>query len=101
MNYDILVIKEKLANYHLREAAPGHYSNTVTAGQDKHVLYRSMIINKHIRNSVQKGQLDVGTILLLGDHSHRNISGTWRILTFIERLKNNRVLRTLRRIARV
>lgn len=48
--YDIYVVQEALANYHVRPSiAGGGYANTVTAGLDRHRLYDAFLRNRYAR----------------------------------------------------
>ena len=100
--YDIVVIKECLANYYIREKAEKEaYSNTVTAGKDAHLFYRDIIVNKHIRNDLESGSLTMGMLMAYGDYFHRSNGNTWRIVQILERLKNNKLTRVVRKVLKI
>lgn len=99
--FDLVVVKEKLANYYIRVDSHEDYANTVTAGQDDHQFYRALIVNKHLRNELETGKITIGMLMTLGDYFHRVSGNTWRMIQFIERLKNLAPLKILRRLLHV
>ncbi len=65
---DIGVVREPLANYHIRPAittASGAYGNTVTAGADKHQKYDALLRNKWLREDLQTGKFGLGTLVAI------------------------------------
>ena len=99
LKYDIKVIKKPLANYHIREVAKSvQYKNTVTAGKDLHEFYRSIIINKHIRNGLTNPTPEAGYLLMLGDYFHRLNGGIWRLNNIIDQIKQLTPIRIMRRL---
>tara|TARA_R110001599_G_scaffold353864_1_gene600863 strand:+ start:33912 stop:34817 length:906 start_codon:yes stop_codon:yes gene_type:complete len=96
--YDVIVLKENLANYHIRTNSPPRYSNTVTAGKDAHIFYRALIVNKHMRNDLQQGKLSSGQLMAYGDYFHRIGGDLWRIGQIIEKVKNMRLVKILRKV---
>lgn len=100
MKYDIVVVKENLANYHIRTNKVGDYSNTVTAGNDAHLFYRDMIVNKFIRQDIADGKLTHGMLMAYGDYFHRIGRNTWRLVQVVERLKSFAPLVWLRKVLR-
>jgi hypothetical protein len=100
MKYDVLVIKESLANYHVRTDAKKEYENTVTAQKDTHAFYRALIINKHIRDDLQSGHLTKGDLLSAGDYFHRISGTTMRVARLIDTAKALPFVSFLRKIFR-
>jgi glycosyltransferase involved in cell wall biosynthesis len=98
MKYDVIVIKEALANYHIRTNSPPKYSNTVTAGQDAHLFYRALITNRHMRNDIEAGRLTAGTLLAWGDYFYRVGGGLWRIARVIDKVKSIPPLNLIRKL---
>jgi len=96
--FDVLVLRKPLANYHVRTQAMSAYENTVTAGQDQHQFYRSLIINKHIRNDLESGASSLGHLLMYGDYFFRTSGGVWRINNLLDRLKNLALVRWCRNV---
>jgi len=52
LNYDILVVPEPMAFYHHRLDATGALGNTVIAGQNDHLTYRNLLLNKWLRDDL-------------------------------------------------
>lgn len=98
MKYDVVVIKENLANYYVRTNAKPAYNNTVTAGQDAHIFHRALIVNKHMREDIEQGRLTKGALLANGDYFYRIGSGLWRISNIFDKLKTLPFIRSIRRI---
>ncbi len=99
--YDLIVVQQNLANYHIRVDGHTKYANTVTAGKDKHLFYRDLIVNKHIRKDLESGRVTMGQLMAFGDYFHRLGNNTWRLVQVVERLKNFAPLKVLRRLLRV
>lgn len=100
MKYDVIVVKEALANYHIRTNSPPKYSNTVTAGKDAHVFYRALITNKHMRKDIEEGRLTAGTLFAYGDYFHRLGGNLWRIGQVIDKVKSLGPIQLIRKILR-
>jgi len=100
MQFDIIVIKETLANYYIRTNSPPKYSNTVTVGKDAHLFHRSLIINKHIRNDLQSGKITQGMLLAYGDYFLRIGHNLWRFNQFLEKIKSLPFVGLLRKLVK-
>jgi hypothetical protein len=100
MKFDVAVINEALANYHVRTKAERNYENTVTAESHAHQFHRALVVNRQIRNDLENGRLTQGSLLLLGDYFYRTSSGTARIGRIIDRLKGIPLVSRLRRLFR-
>jgi glycosyltransferase involved in cell wall biosynthesis len=98
MKYDVIVVKECLANYHIRVKSPPKYSNTVTVGQDAHVFYRALITNKHMRDDIEAGRLSAGILFAYGDYFHRVSGNLWRIARVIDKVKSIFPLNLIRKL---
>lgn len=98
MKYDVVVVKELLANYHIRTNAPPKYSNTVTAGKDAHLFYRALITNKHMRNDIEAGRITAGMLFAYGDYFYRVSGNLWRIAQVIDKLKSITPLNLIRKL---
>ncbi|MAO60767.1 MAG: glycosyl transferase family 2 [Alcanivorax sp.] len=99
--FDLIVVKDRLANYHIRVEESSNYANTVTAGRDRHLFHRDLIVNKHLRNDLEEGRVSMGMLMAWGDYFHRLGGNTWRLVQVVERLKNVAPLRAIRRVLRV
>lgn len=99
--FDVIVIKERLANYHIRVDGHEDYANTVTAKQEEHLFHRDLIVNKHIRADLESGRLSMGMLLAWGDYFHRINNNTWRLVQLTERLKHSRPLKFARKLFRI
>lgn len=97
MKYDVLIINENLANYHVRTNSAPVYANTVTAGKDAHQFYRALVVNKHIRKDLENGKLTPGILLAYGDYFYRASGAAWRLVRIIDRLKELPVISHVRR----
>ncbi|MFP1683080.1 glycosyltransferase family 2 protein [Alloalcanivorax sp. C16-1] len=99
--FDVIVVKDRLANYHIRVEGNADYANTVTAGRDRHLFYRDLIVNKHLRADLEAGRVSMGMLMAWGDYFHRLGGNTWRLVQVVERLKSVAPLRALRKVLRV
>jgi len=98
MRYDVIVVKECLANYHIRTNSPPKYSNTVTAGQDSHLFYRALITNKHMRTDIEAGHLTAGLLFAYGDYFHRVGGDLWRLGRVLDKIKNLPPIKLIRKL---
>lgn len=96
--FDVVVIREKLANYHIRTDSERSYENSVTAGKSDHLFYRSLIVNKHIRKDMQSGKFSIGMLLAQGDFFHRTSGNLVRIGTLLDKMKELPVIKQLRKL---
>lgn len=79
--YDVCVVQRPLANYHIRPAlAGGDYSNTVTAGLDRHRLYDTRVRNRYAR----EGANPTLALLLQAYASSARGGGALRLLDRID-----------------
>lgn len=99
--FDVLVLKKYLANYHIRIDESGVYANTVTAAQDRHLMYRALIVNKYVRKDLEADRISMGELMAFGDYFHRMNENTWRLVQIVERLKKIRPLKFIRRVLRI
>ena len=66
-HFEIEVIPESLANYHIRPSTKsGIYSNTVIGGQDLHLKFDTRLRNGLLRDDMKKGRPGLGFIVNLG-----------------------------------
>lgn len=65
--FEIAVLPEHLANYHLRSASQGGYGNTVTAGIDNHRVFGNMVRNELIRKDFVSGKFGLGHLVALAN----------------------------------
>lgn len=98
--FDILVVQEELANYHIRTNQSGSYGNTVTQGKDKHRFYRSLIVNKHIREDIEKGNISISHLLSLGEATHEITANTWVMARIANKLIGSKFLSPIKRLFR-
>ena len=63
--YDVGVIEEPLANYHLRTSARGAYANTWTPTDDRHAATRARLLNEWLRSDLRNGRIGLGTLVAL------------------------------------
>jgi glycosyltransferase involved in cell wall biosynthesis len=97
--YDVIVIRENLAEYHVRTHGSSEFANTVTANWDKHEFYRTMLINKHMRKDLDSGRLSLGMLLGYGDYFHHISGNLSRLGVLLDKLKRlplvNRIRKSL------
>lgn len=63
--FEIAVLPEHLANYHLRSASTDAYGNTVTAGIDHHITVGAAIKNEMVRQDLASGKFGLGYLIAL------------------------------------
>lgn len=63
--YDIDVVPMTLAFWHQRPSAQGIYGNSVHHGHDLHMLYRSRLANRWLRESLRRGTTDFGELFTM------------------------------------
>lgn len=64
LHYEIGLIPQLLANYHHRPPTDKTiYGNTVTAQQDKHIFYDTLLRNRWLRHDMQEGKPGLGYLL--------------------------------------
>jgi glycosyltransferase involved in cell wall biosynthesis len=63
--FEIAVLPEHLANYHLRSKLADIYGNTVTAGIDTHILVAAALRNDLIRQDLASGKFGIGYLVAL------------------------------------
>jgi len=86
--FDIRVIRENLAFYHVRLDAVGHFANSVSK-EDLHAHYRAKIVNRYIRKDLERGAHVMGTYIAMGDflfRTNQNLSRVGRILDKLKKL---------------
>lgn len=67
--FEIAVVPEHLANYHLRSQSVGLYGNTVTAGIDSHRVAGAAIRNDLLRRDMASGKFGLGYLIALASAS--------------------------------
>ena len=100
MSFDILVLRECLANYHVRLESEEEYRNSVDSRSQDHSFHRALIVNKHIRQDLEKGRLTEGQLLALGDYFYRTSSGVSRLANVLDRLKNYSLIKRFRKLTK-
>ena len=94
--FEIAVVREKLAYYHQRCAARDAYGNTVHAGWEDHQKYRVRMSNQWLRQALSTGAISVAEIFLLS-----NVIGSYeRLEREIAHLRRRGPLRRLWRALR-
>lgn len=64
--FDIDVVPEALANYHIRTTlSSGAYGNTVVAGVDQHMAAAARLRNEFLRDDLDRGHLGMGFLVNL------------------------------------
>lgn len=65
MKYDIHIIEEPLANYHIRNQnnIQEVFKNTVTSRKTVHQKYDTIIRNKYLRHDMENGRIGIGIML--------------------------------------
>lgn len=65
--YDIFIIEEPLANYHIRKQKDlqSIFQNTVTHRRKTHLTYDTLIRNKYLRADMENNQIGLGVMLNL------------------------------------
>lgn len=66
-HFEIAVLPEHLANYHLRSASTDTYGNTVTAGIDHHITVAAALQNEMIRQDLASGKFELGYLIALSN----------------------------------
>lgn len=62
--FDIEVIPQQLANYHIRPAVKsGIYSNTIVGGLDLHQKYDTRLRNGYLRDDMRQGRVGLGFLV--------------------------------------
>ena len=68
LKFNIDVVYEYLSNYHMRpETEVGEMANTVTAKENLHRFYESVILNQHLRDDLAAGQMGLGALLAMAN----------------------------------
>ena len=67
--FDIAVLPEHLANYHVRAASTNLYGNTVVAGIARHRSVGAAIRNELIRQDIKSGKVGLGFLVALSSSS--------------------------------
>ncbi|QEM82174.1 glycosyltransferase family 2 protein [Halomonas binhaiensis] len=73
-HFDIAYVPDTTAYYHVRTATRGDSSDNSISKGLLHQHYRSLIINRHIRDAIKEGSLSLGHLLAAaepGIHSNR------------------------------
>lgn len=65
MKYDIYVIGEVLANYHIRKNnnISDEFKNTITSKKKMHLKYDTIIRNRYLREDLKHNQLGIGILM--------------------------------------
>lgn len=65
MKYDIYVIEEVLANYHIRKNnnISDAFKNTITSKKKMHLKYDTIIRNRYLREDLKYHQFGIGTLM--------------------------------------
>lgn len=65
MKYDIYVIEEILANYHIRinDNIAAYLKNTITSKKKMHLKYDTIIRNRYLRKDLREGIFGVGVLM--------------------------------------
>jgi len=100
MKYDIGVIPEPLANYHVRTQSAENYRNSVTAAAREHRFHRALLVNKTIRADIEAGRITPGQLLACGDYFYRVGGDLSRLGVILDKLKNLGITRVLRKLLR-
>lgn len=84
--YDIAVINEELAFYHIRRVAEkGDYENTVTARLAEHMKYRAIIVNRLLRDDLKSGRVGVGSFVAIAGQAQSTEIALKRMRGQVER----------------
>jgi len=98
LKYDVVVLRERLANYHVRPKSSDEFANTITLNQDKHQFYRALIVNKHMRTDIEAGRLSHGQLLALGDYFHHISWDLARLGGLMDKIKKLNFVNRIRKI---
>lgn len=101
MKYDVIVLQDNLANYHVRQDTGGNLPNSVTSEPQQHLFYRSLIVNRHIRSDIESDRITAGMLFAAGDHFYRAGVGVARIDGILEKLKRLPLIWTIRKVMRM
>ncbi|MCX2975094.1 glycosyltransferase [Halieaceae bacterium IMCC8485] len=86
--FDIRVIRDSLAFYHVRLGAEGDWANSVSR-ESLHAHYRAKIVNRYVRKDLERGAHVMGAYIAMGDflfRTNRNLSRFGRILDKLKQL---------------
>jgi glycosyltransferase involved in cell wall biosynthesis len=104
---DIGVIQETLANYHLRERPEGElrqYGNSITSGDDLHLLHDSRYRNRKLREDIEAGRPGIGFLLTMGrmeQHLSHRLDGLSHMLLAAKAVAQKlKILGLMRRLSR-
>jgi glycosyltransferase involved in cell wall biosynthesis len=104
---NIGVIPEKLANYHLRERPQGglrQYGNTITNGDEMHLLHDSLYRNRKLREDMEAGRPGLGFLLTMGrmeQHLSHRLDGLSHMLLAAKAVARKlKILGLMRRLSR-
>ncbi|MCX7996506.1 MAG: glycosyltransferase [Patescibacteria group bacterium] len=94
LEYDIDVIPEFLANYHIRpESSHLEYANTITREKHLHTYYKNMLLQEAIREDYHSGKIGKGILMLLAAQTHTLDVRSTQILQHRNRIE--RILHSL------
>ena len=97
--FDIGVIRERLANYHVRPESTDVNANTILAGWRLHAEWDAVIRNRHLREDLAAGRAGLGHLLALG-YLTRGTEELHRFHILHTRLRGKWYYRLFRRIFR-
>ena len=98
MKYDVVVIKDCLANYHVRLDGKATDLNSVTKEDDEHAFYRALIVNKHVRGGLENGSLTKGQLLALGEYFYPMGGNIERLGRILDKLKGISMVQLVRKV---
>lgn len=99
--FDITVHPEYLAFWHQRPKTMDGLGNSVIANTDLHEIYRSRMINKWVRQSLNKGSLDYGELFALAFILEQHHVMESRIYRYRERIQKTLIYRVYSALKKV
>lgn len=65
--YEIAILPEHLANYHVRISTVDKYNNTITSKLDKHIAMGTWVRNRYIRKDLESGRPGLGHLMAIAE----------------------------------
>jgi glycosyltransferase involved in cell wall biosynthesis len=100
--YEIAVLPEHLANYHLRPKAVNAYGNTVAVGVDEHRSITTALKNDLIREDLASGKFGLGYLVALSNRgpltgllrhrlwgARKRILARWHMQALLRRIRSH------------
>lgn len=86
VHFDMCVLAENLAYYHVRVQANDQYRNSVNQ-EGLHEHYRAMVVNRYLRRDIAEGRVGLGQLMAMGDALYRTNRDVGRIGRLLDKVK--------------